>query len=256
MTTYEKPSVQPITISKSVWFFLISSLLIYFGLYVGIPILLDGGIPFAIGYFIFLYSPHVLLLCTALVLYKKESHSWSVAAFKQRMRLYPLKKSDGLWIMGVFLVYIILMMAGTPLMSKIAQIPLFSPPDFFPAEINPNKTAIPGYMMDYRVSGQYWVIAVYFIGWAFNILGEEFLWRGILFPRQIAQYGAKAWIFHGLLWGLWHFYWKWELIMLIPFALLLSYAVYKSENTWVGIIAHGALNFIPFIMVTIAVFGS
>ncbi len=256
MISQEKMTVRPITIARSIWFFLISSLLIYLGLYVFIPMLLNRGIPFAIGYFIFLYAPHVLLFCTALILYRKEGHNWNVSDFKQRMRLNPLKKADWLWIIGVFLFYIILMLVGTPIMNKLAQVPFFSPPDFFPAEINPNKIAIPGYMMDYRMSGQYWVITVYFIGWVFNILGEEFLWRGIIFPRQIEQYGSKAWVFHGLLWGLWHFYWKWELVMLVPFALLLSYAVYKSKNTWVGIISHGALNLVPLIMAAIAVFGS
>jgi membrane protease YdiL (CAAX protease family) len=169
------------------------------------------------------------------------------------MRLNPLKKADWLWILGIFLFYIILMLTCTPIMNNLAQTPFFSPPDFFPAEINPNKASTPGYMMDYKLSGEYWIIVAYFVGWLFNIFGEEFLWRGIIFPRHIKKYGSKAWIYHGILWGLWHFYWKWELFMLVPFALFLSYAVYKCKNTWVGIISHGALNLVPFIMLTVGV---
>lgn len=139
-------------------------------------------------------------------------------------------------------------------MNNLAQIPFFSPPDFFPAEINPNKIGNPGYMMDYKLSGEYWVIAVYFVGWFFNIFGEELLWRGIILPRQIKRYGSKAWIIHGIMWGLWHFFWKWQLVVLIPFALFFSYVVYRRKNTWIGIISHGVLNLIPLIMIIIAVF--
>lgn len=247
-------AVKPITISKSIWYFLISSILIYLGLYIFIPILLDKGVPFLVGYLVLFYSPFVLLFFTAIILYKKEGNAWSVSDFKSRMQLNPLKKADWLWIIGFILFSVILLAIATPVMNKLAQIPFFSPPDFFPAEINPNKTSIPGYMMEYKLSGQYWVIAVYFVGWFFNIFGEEFLWRGIIFPRQIKRYGSRAWIIHGIMWGLWHFFWKWQLIVLIPVALFLSYAVYKRKNIWIGIIAHGAINLIPLIMIIIAVF--
>jgi membrane protease YdiL (CAAX protease family) len=218
-----------------------------------IPIFLDKGVPFLTGYFIFFYSPFVPLFFTALILYRKEGNAWNIPDFKSRMQLKPLKKADWFWMIGIFFGFLILLGLLTPLVNKIAQIPFFSPPDFFPAEINPNKTSIPGYAFGYKLSGEYWVILVYFAGWFFNIFGEEFLWRGIILPRQIKKYGSKAWIYHGVIWGLWHFFWKWQLILLLPFTLLFSYAIYQRKNTWVGIISHGALNLIPLIMIIIAV---
>jgi membrane protease YdiL (CAAX protease family) len=170
------------------------------------------------------------------------------------MQLNPLRKADWLWILGIIFVFIIASGLLTPVINKIAKIPFFSPPDFFPAEINPNKTSVPGYMMDYNLSGEYWVIIAYFVGWFFNIFGEEFLWRGIILPRQIKKYGSKAWVFHGIIWGLWHFFWKRNLIMLIPCTLLFSYVLYKRKNTWIGIISHGLLNAVPLLMIIINVF--
>lgn len=102
--------------------------------------------------------------------------------------------------------------------------------------------------MDYKLSGKYWVVIAYFVGWFFNIFGEELLWRGMIFPRQIKRYGSKAWVIHGLMWGLWHFFWKWQIVVLIPTSLFFSYVVYKRKNTWIGIISHGMMNAIPLIV--------
>ncbi len=38
--------IKPISIFNSIWYFIISSFLIYFGLYKGIPVLLDKGFQF------------------------------------------------------------------------------------------------------------------------------------------------------------------------------------------------------------------
>jgi membrane protease YdiL (CAAX protease family) len=105
--------------------------------------------------------------------------------------------------------------------------------------------------MAFTLSGQYWIIIVYFIGWFFNIFGEEFLWRGIILPRQTLKYGNKVWIYHGLIWTLWHFFWKWNIIAIFPFSMAISYCAYKRKNTWIPIFAHGLLNFIPLVMIII-----
>lgn len=241
-------AVKPISIFQSSWYFIISSVLIYLGLYVVTPLLLDKGVPFIVCYLSLFYSPFVLLLFTALMLYKLEGNAWNISDFKSRVQLNHLEKADWLGIIGVILVSFVITLAGTPIMSNLAQIPFFSPPDFFPAEINPNKISIAGYMMDYKLSGKYWVVIVYFVGWFFNIFGEELLWRGMIFPRQIKRYGSKAWVIHGLMWGLWHFFWKWQIVVLIPISLFFSYVVYKRKNTWIGIISHGVMNAIPLIV--------
>ncbi len=246
--------MKPVSILKSIWYFVISSLLINIGVYYLIPMLVDEGIPFLVGYFIFFYLPLALLFFTALIQYQKEGNAWNVIDFKNRMQLTPLKKGDWLWIAIIIVSYFVALLILTPIINEIAKIPFFSPRDFFPAEINPNKIITPGYAWDYKLSGQYWVVLVYFIGWFFNIFGEELLFRGMILPRQVKMYGSKAWLYHGIIWGLWHCYWKWQLVLYIPFTLLFSYAVYKRRNTLVGIIAHGTLNFIPLINIIIGVF--
>ncbi len=246
--------VKPISIAESIWYFIISSVLIWLGLYKGIPFLQAKGIPFFAGYLILFYAPFILLLITALVLYHLEGGGWTWNSFAQRTRLVRLTKTDWFWAIGLFVFGAIVYIGFSPIGAILAKLAFFAPPDFFPAEINPNKSRVPGYMMDYRLTGQYWIVVAYFVGWMFNILGEELLWRGMLLPRQVLRYGQKAWIFHGIIWTLWHFFWTWNLVSILPWSLALSYVTYKRQNTWIPIMAHGALNFIPLILIIIEVF--
>lgn len=244
---------KPISLFNSIWYFVISSLLIYFGLYYAIPITQTQGLPFFIGYLIFFYIPFVLLFIGALILYKIEGNKWSWEKFTQRTRLKKMSKTDWLWAAGLFVFGIVSYAGLSPVGNWLAKISFFSPPDFFPAEINPNKTSISGYMMDYELSGQYWIILVYFLGWFFNIFGEELLWRGMILPRQIKSYGSKAWIYHGIIWTFWHFFWTWNLVSIFPFAMALSFVAYKRQNTTIPIIAHGIMNLFPLILIILEV---
>lgn len=246
--------IKPISIFNSIWYFIISSGLIYLGLYKGIPFLLSKGFQFLPSYLILFYVPFVFLFITALILYKKEGNKWSWHDFKNRLQLRKMCKKDWVWAACLLVFGLITYLGLTPVGAWLAKIPFFSPADFFPAEINPNKSMVSGFFMDYKLAGQYWIPIVYFIGWFFNIFGEEFLWRGIILPRQIANYKSKAWIYHGIIWTLWHFFWTWNLIIIFPFSMALSYVAYKRKNTWIPILTHGLMNTIPLIMIIIEVF--
>ena len=245
--------IKPLSIFQSVWFFVISSFVIYFGLYSGIPFLQAKGVPFFVSYFLVFHIPLFLLLIMALVLYKIEGHPWTWSAFKKRNWLNKMTKADWLWTLGLFVFGITVYLLLAPVGKFLAQIEFFAPPDFFPPELNPNKALRSGYMMDYKLSGHYWIAIVYFFAWVTNILGEELLFRGMIFRRQIEKYGSLAWFYHGLLWTLWHVFWKWNLIAILPFGLALSYTVYKRKNIWTGIVAHGTMNIVPLILIIIEV---
>jgi membrane protease YdiL (CAAX protease family) len=245
--------VKPISLSKSIWYFLISSIAIYAGLHAGIPFLQGRGVPFFVGYLIFFHGPLVLLLVTALILYRLEGNAWTWTDFADRTWLTKMSGTDWLWATGLFIFGVLTYFSLAPVGKILAQIPFFSPPDFFPAEINPNKIPQPGFMMDYQLSGQYWIAPIYLIAWFFNISGEEILWRGILFPRQIKRYGSRTWVYHGVIWTLWHFFWTWNLVSILPWSLALSYVVYRRQNVWISIIAHGTMNFIPLVMIIIEI---
>jgi membrane protease YdiL (CAAX protease family) len=99
--------------------------------------------------------------------------------------------------------------------------------------------------------GRYWLLLVWLPYWVLNILGEEFLWRGVMLPRQEIAFGKYAWLIHGFGWGLFHIAFGWQLLItLIPLIFIQSYIVQRTKNTWVGVIMHGGLNGPIFIAIS------
>lgn len=104
--------------------------------------------------------------------------------------------------------------------------------------------------MEPLTPGRYWLLLVWFPYWILNIMGEEFLWRGVMLPRQELAFGKYTWIVHAIGWGIFHIAFGWKLILtLIPLIFILSYIVQKTKNTWIGVIMHGGINGPSFIAI-------
>ena len=109
--------------------------------------------------------------------------------------------------------------------------------------------------MGFPLKGMWWVLIAYFFGWLFNIFGEEFWFRGYILPRQELTHKQYTWIAHGILFTLFHVFWKWNLIALLPGSLFMAYVVQRRRNTWISILWHGTMNFIPMIVILQGVLG-
>ena len=96
--------------------------------------------------------------------------------------------------------------------------------------------------MGMQLRGQWWLVVVYFIGWFFNICGEELWFRGYILPRQELAFGKAAWVINGLMFTLNHLWQPWIMIAILPSSLLLVYVVQARKNTWIGIVQHGVVN--------------
>ena len=96
--------------------------------------------------------------------------------------------------------------------------------------------------------GRYWILGAWLPFFVLNIVGEEFVWRGVVLPRQEAAFGGKAWLINGVLWLLFHAAFPWQVLLtLVPITVLLPYVVQRRRNTWVGIVIHagfGAMGFL------------
>ena len=98
--------------------------------------------------------------------------------------------------------------------------------------------------------GRYWLLLVWVPYWILNILGEEFLWRGVMLPRQEIAFGKYTWLIHGFGWGLFHIAFGWQLLItIIPLIFIQSYIVQRTKNSWIGVIMHGGLNGPSFIAI-------
>jgi membrane protease YdiL (CAAX protease family) len=85
-----------------------------------------------------------------------------------------------------------------------------------------------------------------------NIFGEELLWRGVLLPRQEQAFGRHAWLANGAGWLAFHVCFGGSmLLLLMPMIFAQAWACQRSGSTWVGIVVHGTINGVGFVMVTL-----
>lgn len=177
-----------------------------------------------------------LIICGIIIL-KIEGQKLSPATWRDRLRFRKITRNDLIWSLGGLLAVAILsgmvMVVLTKLIGEFDHSPPFM--SFEPLS-----------------KGRYWLLLVWAPYWVLNIMGEEFLWRGVMLPRQELAFGRFAWILHGIGWGLFHIAFGWILmITLLPLIFIQSYVVQRTQNSWVGVIMHGGLNGPAFIAISL-----
>ena len=253
----QSDSLRPMPFWKSLLFFGIPCLVTTVGIYVGVPALDRVGVPMALNFSLFSAGPLAAMFVAAFVAYRLEGNPMTWAGVKERFRLKPLKGKDWLWTIGLVIVYVGGNLLLLPTARWLVSWPLLEPPPFLPSVVDPRavEMGIPSESMGVQLRGSWWFVVVYFLILCLNIFGEEFWWRGYILPRQEMSFGKCTWLVHGLLWTLFHVFWWWNLIALLPSTLSLSYVAYKRKNTTPGIIAHWAQNGLGLIVLTLGVLG-
>ena len=191
------------------------------------------------------YSGMVSFLMLAVLtayLYKKEGNSFNWQTFKLRMRLKAMDKRA--WKLTA-IAYVIVLGAYIGLIFTAQWYKdTFGVADWY---------LIPEDARD--ITGLYGLILLRIILVITNVLSEEFLWRGIILPRQELTHGKHTWWIHGAQWTGYHMFKPWEFLMLLPGCLAYGWVCTKTQNTTPGIILHFGLNGLGIVMVTLAVFG-
>lgn len=175
------------------------------------------------------------LIIIGILILRSEGYKINKSTWIERLRFRRINKSDWVWcLVGLVLVAVFSMIIMKGLEFMIGQF------DHSPAFMS----------FDTLTSGRYWLLFVWLPYWILNILGEEFLWRGVMLPRQELAFGKFAWLIHGFGWGLFHIAFGWQLLItLLPLIFIQSYIVQKTKNTWTGVIMHGGLNGPSFIAI-------
>jgi membrane protease YdiL (CAAX protease family) len=95
---------------------------------------------------------------------------------------------------------------------------------------------------------------LYVVNAIFNtILGEEFLFRGVLLPKMEGVFGRWSWVANGVLHGLYHVHQPWGILgNVISCALLYAFPSWRFRSTWMAIIVHSAQSlFFSFLILGI-----
>ena len=168
------------------------------------------------------------LILTGLIILKFEGFSISKETWIGRFRFRKITRNDLLWCFSGLIA--VGLLSGLIMKGLII--------------INGQFDHSPAFMSFEPLSkGRYWLLLVWLPYWILNILGEEFIWRGVMLPRQEIAFGKYAWLIHGFGWGLFHIAFGWQLLItLILLIFIQSFIVQKTKNSWVGVIMHGGLN--------------
>jgi membrane protease YdiL (CAAX protease family) len=236
--------LKPLGPGSSIILFLFSATLLRVALYYFAPAYTRAtGKPYLIGYLIGWVSSMFIVFAASLIVYRAEGHPITWEAFISRYRLNKMQRVDWFWTLAM-IVFSIGFLAALSFTTKYLQsIPLFSPhPAFPPDMVDMANNLRQGILFEMPLKGEWWLIAVYFIGWLLNILGEEFWYRGWMLPRQEVAFGKYAWIINGLMFNFQHTFQPWNMLAMLPGSFIVSYAVQRQRKTWMSIIWHGLVN--------------
>lgn len=180
-----------------------------------------------------IFTPLIIL---GLIILKLEGFPISKRTWTGRLRFRKITGSDLIWCFAGLICVGVL----SSLIMKLLEV------------VAGNFNHSPAFMSFEPLSkGRYWLLIVWFPYWILNILGEEFLWRGVMLPRQEIAFGKYTWLIHGFGWSLFHIAFGWQLLItLIPLIFIQSFIVQKTKNSWVGVIMHGGLNGPSFIAIS------
>lgn len=254
--------LKPLPLYDAILYFGIPALVFVFSVYYFIPYFMGQGYTEFISYGLSLLIPLFLMLAASLLGLRMEGYSINWESIKQRFRLRKMDKTDWIWT-GLSLV---IMLVGAGIFGILGQvlvsngiIPLPSkiPTALLDPTVDPaNLTNVFLNALGPNVKGNWGLVLFTLVLLFFNIIGEEFWWRGLILPRQELTHGSNTWLIHGTLWALFHAFKYWSVIGLLPVCLALSYVAQRRQNTWPGIITHFIINGLSLIPIIGVVLGN
>ena len=231
--------LKPLKLLPSALIFISAAALLYLMTHLCIPLFTEAtGIEPIVFWFacggLGVFTP---LIIAGVIMLKKEGYRLTKETFQERLRFRPMTVRD--WQYSLVALIVIGILTGAIMLLMQAVVPSFNhTPSFM--EFEPLS------------SGRYWILGLWFPFWLLNIGGEEFFWRGVLFPRQQAAWDKYTWLLHGTGWMIFHLAFGWQLlVMLLPLLYIESYVVQKTQNSWTGVFLHGVINGPTFVAIAL-----
>ena len=105
--------------------------------------------------------------------------------------------------------------------------------------------------------GEAWgLLGLLFVNQLFNtVLGEEFLFRGVLLPKMEGVFGKWDWVVNGVIFGFHHLHQPWSIPSSILTGLIYAFSAKRFRSTWMAVIIHGVEGILMLVTVLAAVLG-
>ena len=201
---------------------------------------------FAITLVVLITLGLVWLFVLSMIIVRREEGDLRWATVKRRLRLNaPQQPATGqprarlwLWVMPfIVAVTVVELVLNTPLENAwVSVFPLLAEPQGYSFDAILGSQEILA-----RLEGAWWFFALFVVMAVFNtILGEEFLFRGVLLPRMEGVFGRGSWVANSILFALYHVHKPWVIPNAVVTGLLYTYPAYRYRSTWMSIIVHSA----------------
>jgi membrane protease YdiL (CAAX protease family) len=189
----------------------------------------------------------IWLFILSMIIVRQEEGDLRWATVKRRLRLNaPRDPKTGetrrrlwLWVIPFLVAIIVYEIALKAYVDElwVSIFPFFAePPGYSMAAVFGSQEILN------RLVGAWWFLGLYVVNAVFNtILGEEFLFRGVLLPKMEGVFGRWSWLANGVLHGFYHVHQPWGIAAsVISCAILYAFPSWRFRSTWMGIIVHSA----------------
>jgi uncharacterized protein len=208
----------------------------------------SGSDPFGFGItrLVLLALGLVWLFVLSMIIVLREEGDLRWATIKRRLRLNTPRDPATdrprarlfLWVVPFLVAVAVLeLVLNTPLEDAwVSVFPFFAEPQGYGQDAIFQSQEILR-----RLEGAWWFLALFVIQAVFNtILGEEFLFRGVLLPKMEGVFGRFSWVANAVLFGLYHVHQPWGIPNSVLTGLLYTYPAYRYRSTWMSVIIHSA----------------
>jgi len=189
----------------------------------------------------------IWLFVLSMIIVRREEGDLRWATVQRRLRLdTPRDPKTGesrprlwLWVIPLLIATVVWELALTSYVDGlwVSVFPFFAePPGYSLGAVLESQEILD------RLVGAWWFFGLFVVNAVFNtILGEEFLFRGVLLPKMEGVFGKWSWAANGVLFGFYHVHQPWVIVgAAISGALLYTFPTWRFRSTWMGIIVHSA----------------
>ena len=198
----------------------------------------------------------VWLFVLSMFIVRQEEGDLRWTTVKRRLRLdaprdpksNETRRRLWLWVIPFLLAITVWSLALMPQADKlwVSLLPFFAEP--------------PGYSFNavfgspqirHQLVGAWWFLGLFIVFAIFNtVLGEEFLFRGVLLPKMEGVFGKWSWVANGMLFALYHLHQPWSILgVAVAGVFFLAFPAWRFRSTWMSIIIHSAQSvFFAFII--------
>jgi len=240
-TVSSQGTIRPMGFGLSLLCFGVPTLMVVVSFYVVTPALAEIGMMPYYAQLIPVCVVLAALLVASIVAYRLEGRPLTWAGLQERFRLHRITGKACVWAISATMVGFIGSGLGNRIGDWLIENGIMPMPTSLPAWLDPQISMSFTERFNLTAGGlrgnwlAFMMTVIYFF---FNIIGEEFWWRGYILPRQELAFGKWTWLIHGVLWASFHVSRWWDIIGLLPAQIVFAYVAWRSRSTTVAIIMH------------------